>query len=287
MQAEVVERGVVLDSHGRLFVDGQQASQGPIRVALTDLDHTVWDPQGSHKETFIEVYLSELQASNVTPDSGVRPEDEAKLREHVASVVALSLAEQDTHNELLRWLGDFGLPLSNISADELILKRASLLVQAARSGRVKLHDPVSKMLESLDGHGCRVIGVTGSHRLFAEAMQRYYKLPYFWSLVCSDDYKNGKPHAEPFLRGLHSALDFTPGFKTLDQVRGETIALGDSRGDVFSARGAGIKLILLCPGVQDLDDYIQKLKTAPEASTANGTPARVLVLPSWDFLSIE
>ena len=108
-----------------------------------------------------------------------------------------------------------------------------------REGETKLFPGCKEVLEELHSSGKKIGLVSGGNR---KRIIRFAKkegiLKYFDTMVCFEDYKEGKPSPLPLLMAL----------KKLGEKAKDSVYIGDLPDDIIAARRAGMKAVAVTHG---------------------------------------
>ncbi len=172
-----------------------------------DFDGTLFDTVDFHLTTFLKAL--ELLGHDVPPG----------VREKFRTLVGLCF------NEILRRLFP---SLSEVEREKIAQTKWELSEEY-----VSLVHPLPWAIwtiRELEGMGIPLAIVSSSTRTFVEALVNYWQLPVN-VIVTAEDVRKGKPDPEPF----------TTAKKRLGVNEG--LAVGDTKYDALSARGAGLKFL--------------------------------------------
>lgn len=190
-----------------------------IKAALIDMDGVLYDSMPFHASSWHRLF-TELGVTNSNPDEYYLYEG-MKGSDTIGMILKRELGRDTTEEE----------------RNEIYAHKASLFRQCGEAPPLKGAD---RMLRAVRDHGLTTVLVTGSaQKSLLENLQRDYP-GYFpvERMVTALDVKNGKPHPEPYLRGLEKA-----GVKA-----GEAIVIENAPLGVRSAKAAGIFTIAVTTG---------------------------------------
>lgn len=190
-----------------------------IRAALIDMDGVLYDSMPFHARSWHQLFL-DLGVKNSNPDEyylyeGMRGSDT------IGMILKRELDRDTTEEE----------------REEIYRKKAELFQHC---GEAKLMPGASEMLEAIGNMGLTTVLVTGSGQptLLDKLNQDYPGYFPKERMVTAFDVKNGKPHPEPYLRGLEKA-----GVKPEEAIVIENAPLG-----VRAGKAAGIFTIAVTTG---------------------------------------
>lgn len=190
-----------------------------IKAALIDMDGVLYDSMPFHAASWHRLF-TELGVNNSNPDEyylyeGMRGADT------IGMILKRELNRDTTEQE----------------RNDIYSRKADLFY---RCGEAPMMPGASEMLQALKEKGIITVLVTGSaQKSLIDNLERDY--PGFFPkerMVTALDVKKGKPHPEPYLRGLEKA-----GVETSEAVVIENAPLG-----VRSAKTAGCFTIAVTTG---------------------------------------
>ena len=196
-----------------------QRLPGGIKAALIDMDGVLYDSMPFHASSWHRLF-TELGVKNSNPDEyylyeGMRGADT------IGMILKRELNRDTTEQE----------------RNEIYAQKTDLF---HRCGEAPVMAGAPDMLKALQEKGLITVLVTGSaQKTLLNNLERDYP-GYFPKerMVTALDVKNGKPHPEPYLRGLEKA-----GVKTSEAIVIENAPLG-----VRSAKAAGCFTIAVTTG---------------------------------------
>ena len=168
--------------------DSNQNNKLPegIKAALIDMDGVLYDSMPFHASSWHKLF-TELGVTNSNPD-------EYYLYE--------GMKGSDTIGMILK--REFGRDTSEQERKEIYAHKADLF---RRCGEAPKMTGAQEMLETLKALGLTTVLVTGSaQKTLLDNLERDY--PGFFPeerMVTAFDVKNGKPHPEPYIKGLEKA----------------------------------------------------------------------------------
>ena len=190
-----------------------------IKAALIDMDGVLYDSMPFHSRAWHQLF-TELGVTTSDPN-------EYFLYEGMKGT--------DTIGMILK--RELGIDTTPEERKEIYTRKSKLFYDL---GEKKLMKGASDMLHALKDKGLLTVLVTGSAQSsLLDNIERDY--PGFFPkerMVTALDVKNGKPHPEPYLRGLEKA-----GVKTSEAIVVENAPLG-----VRSAKAAGCFTIAVTTG---------------------------------------
>lgn len=200
----------------------------PLRAALIDMDGVLYDSMPKHAQAYADMFA----------ENGIATEpDRFFLYEGMTGVATIALVIKELT----------GREISTEEARRLYARKTELF---ARSGRVDAMPGASRMLETLRRADVKCVLVTGSAQ--SSLLQRL-DLDFPGIFLPSDritalDVVNGKPHPEPYLRGL--ALAGT--------APEETIVIENALLGVEAGRAAGLFTCAVTTGPIPADRFRER-----------------------------
>lgn len=190
-----------------------------IKAALIDMDGVLYDSMPFHAKSWHQLFLG-LGVTSSNPD-------EYYLYE--------GMKGSDTIGLILK--RELNLDTTEQERNEIYSRKADIF---KRCGEAPVLKGAPEMLEALRNHGFTTVLVTGSaQRNLLDNLERDY--PGFFPrerMVTAFDVKNGKPHPEPYLKGLEKA-----GVKASEAIVIENAPLG-----VRAGKAAGLFTIAVTTG---------------------------------------
>jgi pyrophosphatase PpaX len=191
-----------------------------IRTVLFDLDGTILDTNELILRSFEHVW-ERLGYRNLTREQ-LYPHMGGKLTEMFGATTGAGEADME---EMIRLYREYNFA----HHDEL----------------VRAFPHVDEVLAGLRRAGIRIGVVTTKIRKTTEMGLKLCKLDgYIETLVTLDDVSQAKPHPEPVLTAL----------KRMGAAKEETLMVGDSAGDLISARDAGVRSVLVSWTLKNLEE---------------------------------
>jgi beta-phosphoglucomutase len=184
----------------------------PVRAVLFDLDGVLIDSMPIHEQAWRQV-LNEI---------GIQL-DPLYIRLHEGEKA------EATVRELLR---EHGRKMSDSEVSALIERKRGLYRKTAPHGLIP---GARRTVEKLRAAGIRCGIVTGSVRSNMASVLTEEEIALFDPVVSAEMYNRGKPHAEPYLRGL----------ELLGLPAQECLVVENAPRGIQSAKAAGIKVAAL------------------------------------------
>lgn len=184
----------------------------PVRAVLFDLDGVLIDSMPCHEWAWRKV-LSEI---------GIELEP-LYIRLHEGEK-----AEATTR----RLLREHGKEMSDADLSVLVERKRTLYRKSAPKGLIpEARQTVEKLLAA----GIRCCIVTGSVRANMTSVLTDEEIALFNPVISAEMYKHGKPHPEPYLKGLEA----------LELPASECIVVENAPRGIQSAKAAGIRVVAL------------------------------------------
>lgn len=159
------------------------------------------------------------------------------------------------HEELVKACGGVAAFLSShtdLSIDEgkLVLEEATEIVKE-RLPIVELYPDAMDVLRMLKEKGKNLAVITSSIRSVVEPLLEKYGMEgLFDAVVCIEDTKHRKPHAEPLLKAL----------ELMGGTAERALMVGDTEKDILAGHNAGVDSVLFYPVEHQLYYSLDELK---------------------------
>lgn len=157
-------------------------------------------------------------------------------------VLRKKYAVQLSHGELVKACGGVAAFLSShtdLSVDEgkLVLEDATKIVKQ-RLPTVELYPDAADVLHTLKDKGKSLAVITSSIRSVVEPLLEKYEMKdLFDAVICIEDTKHRKPHAEPLLKAL----------ELIGGATEQALIVGDTEKDIVAGHNAGVDSVLFYP----------------------------------------